>query len=73
MKRSGVVGVNDHGEAGDNSEEEYQKIINNWKPGFWDKIRKKKITPSRIYNRDKLVLFYAKLPNPVYVSKEKAK
>ena len=69
LKRSGIVGVNAHGEYGENSDKHYHKMINNWNPGFWDEIRKKKITPSRIYNGSQLGLFYAKLPNHVYVSK----
>ena len=72
-KRSAVFGANAHGEAVENSDEEYHQIIVNWKPVFWDEIRKKKIAPSRIYNGNKLGLFYAKLPNRVYVLKEKSK
>ena len=48
MKRSSIVGVNDHKKYGDKSDEEYQKIINDWKPIFRDETRKKIIPPSRI-------------------------
>ena len=31
---SGIVGINAHGEAKENSDKEYQKIINDRKPGL---------------------------------------
>ena len=65
--------MNYHGEAGANSDKEYQKIINNWKPVLWDEIIKKKINLLHIYNGNQLGLFYSKLTNCVYVLKEKAK
>ena len=70
MKISGIVGVNDHVEAEKKSKAEYQKITNNLKPVLWDDNSKNKIPSSRIYKGGQLGLFYAKLPNRVYVSKE---
>ena len=73
LKRSGIVGVNAHGGAGEKSDEENRQIIYIWKPRFWGEISKNKIPSLCIYNVDLLSLFYAKLPNRVYVSKEKTK
>ena len=61
-KRSGIVGLNNNGEAREKSDEYYQKIINDWKLGLWDETRKKRIPPLRIYNSDKSGLLYAKTP-----------
>ena len=72
LKWSGTVDTNAHREAVEKSDEEYQKIVNDWNPGFWDEISKKKIIPLRIYNSNQLGLFHAKLPDGVYTSKEKA-
>ena len=50
LRRSDIVGVNVHGKAGDKTDEEYQEIVNKWKPEFWKSIREKGTYPSRIYN-----------------------
>ena len=73
LRRSDIVGVNAHRDAGDNTDEEYQEIINKWKPDLWKPIIEKGIPPLLIYNGDQLGLLYSKLPNRVCVSKKNAK
>ena len=48
LKRSGIIGINTHWEAGEKSDKEYQHIIDNQRPGFLDEINEEKIPPTAI-------------------------
>ena len=74
MRRHGITGLNLHGEACDMNPEERMKIMEEWRiETFHPVIDKYSIPPERIYNADQTGLFYQKLPNRLYIEKEKKK
>ena len=72
LRRSGKARVVLHGEAGELSESEARKTIDEWKEKeYLPMIEKLGITPETCYNADQTGLFYQKLPNTMYLDKEK--
>ena len=57
-------------EGNDLSQEEFDEIMIPWRKEFHRIIVEKGIPPNCIYNADQSGLFYQKLPNSLYVSKD---
>ena len=68
MKRRDIIGINAHGEAGTKSNKEYKRLVDEWKPRFWNVVHARKMPQCWIYNGDQSSLFYSKLPDNQYVT-----
>jgi hypothetical protein len=72
LNRHGRVGINLHGEGATMDEKTRIEVINNWKETeFHPVVEEFDIPLARIYNADQTGLFYQKLPNHIYVDKQK--
>ena len=65
-----LTGVNLHGEANDIPEEERSAEMAKFRAKLDSKIKELGIGPECLYNADQTGLFYQKLPNWLYVSKD---
>ena len=72
IKRNNRIAVNLHGEANTYEPEERKQIMDKWKKNeLHPLIEKYSVPAERIYNADQTGLFYQKLPNKLYVNKDK--
>ena len=74
LNRNQIQGLNLRGEGSELSDEEYNKIIDDWKKNDLNPVLVRHNIPlSRVYNGDQTGLFFNKMPTHVYVRKENAK
>ena len=70
IRNSGKVSKSVHGEANEMSREEREAVMHPWRIKFHGIIEDKNIPIECIYNGDQTGLYYQKLPNRVYISKD---
>ena len=74
LDRNQIQGLNLRGEGSELSDEEYNKIIDDWKKNDLNPVLVRHNIPlSRVYNGDQTGLFFNKMPTHVYVRKENSK
>ena len=73
LKRHVMTGVNIHGEAEEIDEEKCIATMSKWSGKFSTTLKETGGGPGCVYNADQTGLFYAKLPNRLYVPIEDLK
>ena len=73
LKIYNKISVLCHGESNEMTDEFRRKVMDQWTKEFHKLIDNKKVTPNCVYNADQTGLYYQKLPNRMYVSKENRK
>ena len=81
LDRNNLTGIKLHGEAGDMTQEQHQKIMKEWEKDIWAPALQWLAEDGNdehdlmdcIYNADQTGLYYQKLPNHIFVDKSKKK
>jgi hypothetical protein len=73
LRTHNLIGVSLHGEANDMDDETREGIMLEWWGKFWAKLRDRNIRPECLYNADQTGLFYNKMPNRMYIERERRK
>ena len=73
LVRNCLMKVNLHGEGNEMTPEREAEVMTPWLSNFHEFLSSKGITSECLYNADQSGLYYQKLPNTLYVSKEEKK
>ena len=73
MKRHGFTRINLHGEADDMADDEREAVMVPFRKELKDLCEELGVGPECLYNADQSGIFYQKLPNSLYVDKDRKK
>jgi hypothetical protein len=73
LRTHNLIGASLHGEANNMDDEMREGIMLEWQGKFWAKLRDRNIQPECLYNADQTGLFYNKMPNRMYIKRERHK